>query len=480
MARRSVVAVGTALVLLVAVSCSRPAVHTQRRAAAERGGSAELQEQAEVTEHRLEALAEARAGGTLRVRTRAIQLAPATAWAGERVMSATGDDWEPAIAADPSAPYVYLLHNRYGGTPACPSNCPDPAMIVNVSSDGGTTFGPDAFICTCRTVGGQFDPIIEVVRNTGTVYAVWMNDYNIVFSKSVNHGATWTAPVPVYGNVSWTDKPELATSANGNDVYVSFNGPTDGDPYVAVSHDAGATWTQVKVTNSKRYYFEYGAAVVPSGTVVMSEISFTYTGPGGAAEGPVKIHVLRSTNGGATWTDTVVDTLELGTPCTSAGCYADFYDSGPALAMDGGGNLVMVYSGAATAGGPRTVYARSSRNGGSTWGSRVQLSVSGVNSAFAATAGTGNGDVRVWFADQRTGRWNTWYTSSTNLGTSWTTPVRISDATSGAVYKDSNGYTEVYGDYGEIAITNTGKTVATWGEGISYNGPGGVWFNRQT
>ena len=58
--------------------------------------------------------------------------------------------------------------------------------------------------------------------------------------------------------------------------------------------------------------------------------------------------------------------------------------------------------------------------------------------------------------------------------------MRISDATSGAVYKDSNGYTEVYGDYGEIAITNTGKTVATWGEGISYNGPGGVWFNRQT
>ena len=38
---------------------------------------------------------------------------------------------------------------------------------------------------------------------------------------------------------------------------------------------------------------------------------------------------------------------------------------------------------------------------------------------------------------------------------------------------------EVYGDYGEIAVTNAGKTVATWGEGFSYTGPGGTWFNVQ-
>lgn len=36
-----------------------------------------------------------------------------------------------------------------------------------------------------------------------------------------------------------------------------------------------------------------------------------------------------------------------------------------------------------------------------------------------------------------------------------------------------------FGDYGEIAITSSGKTIATWGEGLSYNGPGGAWFNRQ-
>jgi hypothetical protein len=175
----------------------------------------------------------------------------------------------------------------------------------------------------------------------------------------------------------------------------------------------------------------------------------------------------------------VVDELELGSPCTSTSCYADFYDSGPALAMDGDGDLVIVYSGASDPGGPRTVYARTSTDGGDTWSERVRLSPVDVNAAFAAAAGTGNGDVRVYFADQRTGRWNVWYRTSKDLGASWSKAVKISDATSGTAYKNAKGFIEFYGDYGEIAITGRGKTVAVWGEGPSYLGPGGVWFNRE-
>ena len=43
----------------------------------------------------------------------------------------------------------------------------------------------------------------------------------------------------------------------------------------------------------------------------------------------------------------------------------------------------------------------------------------------------------------------------------------------------ADGFDEIYGDYGEIAITSKGKTIGVWGEGISYYGPGGVWFNIQ-
>ena len=439
----------------------------------------ELEEQISKTERRLLALSQARAAGTLG-QTGALASYPAAGWAGEILMHRQADDWEPAIAADPNAPFVYILHNRFGGATACRNSCPDPAMILHVSRNGGKTFGPDRFICECRNVQGQWDPLVEVVPDTGAVYAVFMNDFDIQFSKSLDHGRTWSTPAPIYGNVAWGDKPNMGTSADGRDVYVGFNGPTGGDSYVAVSHDAGGTWTQVRTVSTKRYYFAYGAAVLSDGTALLSEISFSYSGPAQTAEGPIQVHVLRSTDEGATWSDTVVDTLALGPSCPSAGCYPDFWDSGPALAADAEGNLVFVYNGARREGGPMRVYASSSTDGGATWSDRVPLSPAGVNAADPAAAGTGSGDVRVWYMDQRTGRWNVWYRASADLGATWSRAVRISDVRSGTAYKNAKGFLEAYGDYGEIAITSRGKAVAVWGEGISYNGPGGVWFNRQT
>ena len=85
------------------------------------------------------------------------------------------------------------------------------------------------------------------------------------------------------------------------------------------------------------------------------------------------------------------------------------------------------------------------------------------------TSGGGNADA-----------WNAWSSRSADGGLTWAPAVRISDAVSGAAYKDAAGFDEIYGDYGEIAITSEGKTIATWGEGLSWSGPGGVWFNRQT
>jgi len=471
-----------AAVLVLAASCTGGGDDAPPRARApEPAGKTaeeELQEQAEKTEQRIEALEAARLQGTLGVIAE-IERDPAPGWAGERLLNATGDDWEPAIAADPNAPYVYVLHNRYGGEPACRGDCPDPAMILHVSDDGGRTFGRERYLCECRGVKGQYDPLIEVVPETGDVYAAWMNDFNVHFSRSPNHGRTWSEPVHVHTDVRWGDKPILATSADGTDVYIAFNGPTGGDSYVSSSHDAGATWTTVRTTTGDRYYFAYGGHVAQDGTVVFSEVTFSYTGPDDEAEGPIFVHVLVSADGGATWTDTVVDTLELGIACTSRSCYADYYDSGPALAADADDDLVIVYNGASEPFGPQTVFARSSTDGGLTWSDRVPLSRAGVNAAFPAAVGYANDEVRVWLMDQRTGSWNVWYRESLDLGASWTKAVRLSDATSGTAYKSRSGFTEVYGDYGEIAVTNGGATVAVWGEGISYYGPGGVWLNRQ-
>lgn len=91
--------------------------------------------------------------------------------------------------------------------------------------------------------------------------------------------------------------------------------------------------------------------------------------------------------------------------------------------------------------------------------------------------------MRMWFAQTNGGNhdaWNIWYRSFADGGVTWAAPVNISDAISGAGYKTAAGFQEFYGDYGEIAITSTGKTIGVWSEAFSYTGPGGTWFNRQT
>jgi hypothetical protein len=451
-----------------------------------RGGGSEVEEElSEQTEERLEALEEANEQGVrwqVRTKVAAASAAPAPGWAGERVADPVADDWEPAIAADPTAPYVYLMTTHFEDKP-CPGNCPVPHISLHVSSDGGRTWAQQRPLCACKG-SWQYDPVVEVVPNTGAVYAAYLNGFNVLFTSSVDHGATWSVPAKTYGNVSWNDKPALATSDDGKDVYISWNGPTGGDPWMAQSHDFGQTWTQTKLVDSNRYFFAFDADVLHDGTVVFAQSDIDYSGPGGAPVGVVHHHVFVSRDTGATWEDHVVDTVAVGEPCIAEGCGPDFYIGHDAISADDAGGLVVLYDGAATDLGPQRIFARRSADGGRTWSARVALSVAGENATSPAVESRGIGDVRAWYMRTSNGddpdAWNVFYRSSADGGVSWSAPVVISDVTSGAAYKHADGFDEVYGDYGEIAITSEGKTIATWGEGLSWTGPGGVWFNRQT
>ena len=59
-------------------------------------------------------------------------------WTGEALISvhATGDGWEPAIAADPSTPYVYAAWMQYVGTKV--------QIQYKVSANGGATWAMPA------------------------------------------------------------------------------------------------------------------------------------------------------------------------------------------------------------------------------------------------------------------------------------------------------------------------------------------------
>ena len=389
----------------------------------------------------------------------------ATGWVGESQL-ANEDTWEPTVAADPSAPYVYAMYNRYG--PACGHSCPNPAIFFRVSGDGGTSWSAERQICSCKTQG-QYDPVLTTT-SSGVVYATWMNYSTIVFSKSADHGATWTTPVAVSGK-SWADKPWIGASASGADVYIAFESRSV--LYLSSSHNAGATWSAPVAVNSDSSVYRYpnGLAVLPNGTAVLA--ASKYPGSSKQATGAVDIDVWRTTNGGTSWSRVAVDTLFTGTDFNTS--------STTTIAGDAGGVLVLEYSGAVSKGGNGRLFVRRSTDGGASWSARTELGDATANASFPAITSRGAGDFRLTWMDNRTGSWNVFYRSTTDGGLTWpAAAVDISEATTGPSYKSAAGFSSPYGDYDAIAIMSTGKAVTVSGQGLSFSGgPGGIWLNRQ-
>ncbi len=197
--------------------------------------------------------------------------------------------------------------------------------------------------------------------------------------------------------------------------------------------------------------------------------------------GGIHIDAVVSGDGGATWKVVRVAKGFRQPDCTIAGCYDGFYGPTPTLSGDASGHLVMAFSTNGRPTDPERVQVAGSGDFGLTWSDYRMLSPSGgpANALFPAMAATGTGDFRLWWMDTRTGRWNVWYRASSDGGLTWSPDVRLSNAAGGAPYKDARGFRAAYGDYGELAITDLGKTVAIWGEGPNSIGPGGAWFVRQ-
>jgi BNR/Asp-box repeat protein len=398
-----------------------------------------------------------------------------------------GDDWEPAIAADRFG-HVYAMWTHYGADPDCPS-CPSPHSELQVSSDGGKTWSmPRAAWPLDQR---QDDPQIVVDLADGrTLYAAFMlgNKASMYVSKSTDFGQNWNT-VLVETLQRGTDKDILAV--RGRDVYLAYNAVQK--IYASVSHDGGATWTTnhvVSNTNSKLGWSLAGGGGVDSrGTVYFAWEGYTQNG---GAKGPVNIFVSRSSDGGATWTVSRVDVSQA--PRSCSGCGWAYWGPGTALAVDGGDNVYLLYNANKVDGDADRMYFSRSTDHGQSWSapSDASLAPTGANNLFPAVTAGVSGDVRIAWTDDRNGfddgsnsgraRWNVYYRSSANGGTTWSPEVQVSNYVAGYPYKSAtpkDGFLMPYGDYFELDVDSSGGTQAIWGEGPSYAGPGNVWYARR-
>jgi hypothetical protein len=391
-----------------------------------------------------------------------------------RVGFTTGDQWEPAIAADGYG-HVYVLYPQYVIVPGCPS-CPLPTMILVVSNDNGSTWQAPRQIAPPGT--GQFDAQIVVDPiDHRTVYAAWLqnNKSDTVVAKSADFGQSWSLVVADSTNAG-TDKPILAV--RGSDVYVGFNHAQK--VWVSSSHDGGITFTSANVNANAKLGWSLagGGTVDPAGNVYFAWAGYTQNG---GAKGPVNLYTSKSSDGGKSWTSTVLDVSGAPPDCSDYRCGWAYLGAQITMTSDAAGTLYALWNSGVADKGAERIYFASSTTAGATWSPKVDVSAAaaGMEHAFPAIVAGSAGDVRIaWMDSRNVPLWNTYYRSSTNGGATWSSEKQMSSYVRGYSYIQREGFSFPFGDYFEMDIDSHGQTQAVWGEGLNYNSPGSIWYSN--
>lgn len=392
----------------------------------------------------------------------------------------SGDQWEPAIAADRFG-HVYVLYAQYGGVPGCDA-CLSPTQILQVSADHGATWGAPHPINPVGQRGWDSQIVVDPVDGR-TVWAAWLekDKSDIVVGRSTDFGSTWQVWTVDETNAG-TDKPILAV--RGDDVYVAYNHTQT--IWVSYSHDAGGSWTSVKAQSTGKGLLGWslagGGTIAPNGDVHFSWAGYANNG---GAKGPVALYVSSSRDGGASWSDQLLDTSGSPPDCSADLCGWAYLGAQATLTSDEGGTLYALWNASAkgTKAQPERIWFSRSTDGGATWSPKADVSTApaGVDHAFPAIAAAAAGDVRIAWMDARVpggSIWNVYERSSTDAGATWSAESDISSYVAGYPYIVPDGFEYPFGDYFELAIDEQGTTHAVFGEGQNYDSPGSIWYTR--
>ncbi len=307
---------------------------------------------------------------------------------------------------------------------------------------------------------GQFNDKTDLVADpvAGNVYAAWSDFHGtgcneILFSRSVDHGATFSAPLKISSGICGNQGPSIALGASGQ-VYVGWEGTNGGSKARAPGTTTGAGFA-----TSTDFGQSFGAASL---AVTYAPFAFSQFAGNGARECGDGVFA-----------------------CPSGFTFPRSDLSSPYLAADNThGTLVMGFQAAAPSGQGQIDYSFST-DGGASWSAPVPLAPSATGHQFLPWLTASNGRVSaIWddtqgdpnYAPDRapcnsaTGQTsaclNVRYASSGDGGKTWGASIQVTNVPTNLDYEQFSGrLAPFFGDY---------ITVAAQGNGI-----GAVWTDQR-
>lgn len=249
------------------------------------------------------------------------------------------------------------------------------------SSDGGATWTPiaplntDAASTDPADQGSDHEPAITTDR-AGNWLAVWTahnayrsigNDNDILFARSTDAGATWTAPLPLNSDALTDSKvdqrPSVALDSAGHAV-AAWQASVGGVVMyirVARSSDAGATWDAAvdltpQIDNNEDWQTSVAGDGAGHWVVTWKSNDHTH----GPYEMDGEIFVSTSSDDGVTWSTPG--------PVNDDAATDDYTDSEPSVATDEAGTWVVVWTSYWG-----SMWSSRSVDDGATWSSRQSI-----------------------------------------------------------------------------------------------------------
>ena len=397
---------------------------------------------------------------------------------------------ETYAASNPDNPNEILVaYNDSRGVASSPLNLSG----VSISTDGGTTFtrltrstGQSPF---SNTLG---DPVVMYNRPSGTWFTVWidlgcgsqgMGGYKSATPSDPN---SWTHYCVHTGSSDdresgWADN-NPSSPFYGN-MYMSWNDfATGGTLKVRRSTDNGLTWGTDKILNNAFF-----RDVQITGDVVTGDVYVASMNEGGGGSANRSNLMFRSTDGGATFTQTYTGPSFAAPGSTTCASNSYFYCmfSGPSFWRHMGwgqpaakdGVVHYVYDSKSGSDTANVLYIRSTDKG-VTFSAPLQLNTDATTRPQwqpNISVSDDNTLVATWYdarestscvkGDENTPCYRMWARKSTDNGATWAADEAFSDVVSPLPGQgDSSIVTEYAGDY-DYSSAITGQHSKAWTDG---------------